>query len=286
MMKVLFWDMFLQLVIHKPEECLLPNSPSEANQGAMVCHPNLLSKLLDKVADKYVVVKCLQKWFEDGCIEEESNASLLEVSKKVDLKELSPLQLSSINPCPLFPMARIYEAFVHHGARTNASTSQNTNNVIYVSGSGVKGVNGYYYHVSSIFPSVAHLYQREGMYGEMKCHFEVKWSSEDSKWTISVIPKGYASVPLHMYEAPSTDTPEPPFKFWKCVEGTEPAPLVAMIDTTSPLPKPASPLRSLPVGNQGTLPTPNTGSGLFGSISQPTQQNRMPRRVIRARRSP
>jgi len=280
-----FWDMFLQLVIHKPEECLIPNGPSETNQGAMVCHPRLLSKLLDKVADKYVVVRCLQKWFEDGCMEEESNADLLQVSKNIDLKELSPCQLSSIKPSPLFPMARIYEAFVHHGARTKAPQSQGTNSVIYVSGSGVKAVNGYYYNVSSIFPSTFHLYQKEGMYGEMKCHFEVKLSSEDCKWTISAIPKGYNSVPLHMYEASSTEGAQPPFKFWKCVEGTEPAPLVAMIDTTSPLPKSASPSRPPLVGKART-------PLLFGSISQPIQVSLAgspakqggARRVIRGRR--
>ncbi|CAJ1965251.1 unnamed protein product [Cylindrotheca closterium] len=278
-----FWDMFLQLVIHKPDECLLPKGPSEANQGAMACDPRLLAKLLDLVTDKDVVVRCLQKWFEDASsIDDESNANLLEVSKRVDLKELSPLQLSAIKPSPLFPIARIYEAFVHHGKQAKAPKPQSLNNVIYVSGSGVKGLDGYYYRPSSTCPSVPNMYQKEGKYAEMACHFELKWLPVDRKWIISMKTKDKNSVPLNMYEAyptEDTETTQPPFKFWKCVEGAEPAPLVTMIDTPSPLPKhlpkPPSPARSPQAPTQSAgFRTFRPNAFSFGSISQPIEPTR------------
>ncbi|KAL3934724.1 MAG: hypothetical protein SGBAC_009624 [Bacillariaceae sp.] len=253
-----FWDVFLQLAIHKPEECLLPKSPSEVNQGAMACHPLLLAKLLDMLDDTNVVVRCLAKWFDNASIEEEYNESLVKISKEVDLKELSLVQLSTIEPSPLFPMPRIYEALIYHGKRAEAQEQGSINNVVYVSGSGVKGLNGYYYQPFFIFSNT---YQKEGMYGEIACHFEVKCLPRDAKWTISVIPKEKNSVPLNMYEALSTETVQPPFKRWECVEGAGPAPLVVMINTRSPVPKQLPNPPSRPIfhfgGTEGVASTVN-----------------------------
>lgn len=276
-----FWDMLLQVVIQKPGECLLPNCLSEANQGAMACHPRLLAKLLNKVVDKYVVVKCLEKWFDDACIEEECNANLVEVSKGVDLKKFSPLQLSTIEPSPLFPMAIIYEALVHQCQRAKAQEPQSISNVVYVSGSGVKGVDGYYYQYSTIFGSTSNTYYKEGMHGGVACHFEVKWRLVDSTWAIYVVPKENESVPLILYEAGATGTMQLPFKFWKCVEGAEPAPLVAKIESPSPLPN------QLPKQLPNQLPKPQSPSepSLFSLGSQARYQRITPGRHSTGRRS-
>lgn len=232
-----FWDMFFQMVIQQPEECLLPNCPSESNQGAMVYHPRLLSKLLGKVEDKYVVVRCLQKWFEVTNMEDESSGCLLDVAKGVDLKRLSPWELSKLKPSPIFPMERIFEAFVHHGSCTKIQKMRSTDRVVYVSGSGVKCLDGYYHEPSTTYPAPSNIYRKEGAYGELACHFEIKLSLNEDNWTISVIPKDDDCVPLKMYKAFDKQTARkdamPPFKCWKCVEGTDPTPLVAMMDTNS-----------------------------------------------------
>ncbi|KAL3931776.1 MAG: hypothetical protein SGBAC_011150 [Bacillariaceae sp.] len=269
-----FWDMLLQVVIQKPKECLLPNCPSEANQGAMGCHPRLLAKLLGKVVDKYVVVKCLERWFDDACIEEECNANLVEVSNGVNLKDLSPFQLSTIEPSPLFPMARIYEALVHQCQRAKAQEPQVISTVVYVSGAGGKGVDGYYYQYSPMFGSTSDTYYKEGIHGGVACHFEVKWRLVDSTWAIYMVPKENGSVPLILYEAGATGTVQLPFKFWECVEGAEPAPLVAMIESGSPLPN------LFPKQLPNHLPKPQSRSepSVFSLGSKARYQRKTPRR--------
>jgi hypothetical protein len=250
-----FWDMFLQLAVNKAEECLLPKDFPEANNGAIICPPRLLRKILEKVDDTFVVVRCLQKWFGEENKEKDDEGKpntekqpLLDIAKRLDLKRLTTSQLSKIKPCSVFSMQQLYEAFVHHGSIPLTPSSVSPYRcVVYVSGAGVQCLNGFYESPFGVKKGV--YFVKKGTYGDLDCTFTVQMNFESKKWTISIIPSGENDVALTMYEESSCGSSRAPlvgmqkntpFTFWKCLDGKAPAPYVAMIDLSSrPPQKPA-----------------------------------------------
>jgi hypothetical protein len=273
-----FWDMFLQLAINKAEECLLPKDFPKANNGSMICPPRLLRKILENVDDTFVVVRCLQKWFgeenkekdEEGKLNKEKQA-LLDIAKRLDLKRLTPSQLSDIKPCSVFSMEQLYAAFVHHGSipLTPSSPLPVSPNkcVVYVSGAGVQCLNGSYESPFLVQGKKGAYFVKKGTYGGHGCNFTVQRNK--NKWTIFIIPSG--GTALSMYQESSCGSSGAtehkqkniPFTFWKCLDGKAPAPYVAMIDLSSKPPQTPAPF-SFGAGPPATPASTNGASTIPG----------------------
>jgi hypothetical protein len=236
-----FWDMFLQIAINKAEECLLPKDFPETNSGAMICPPRLLRKILENVDDTFVVVRCLQKWFGEENKEKDDEGkpntemqALMDIAKQLDLKRLTTSQLSVIKPCSVFSMEQLYAAFVHQGVAPLASLLCREVDVVYVSGAGVDCLNGYYEKPSGLNHDY---YCKTGNYGSLNCEFRVHCEFSDpdvpGAWTISIFPLvDHQGTEFNMYEVEAvTDSSVTiPFTSWKCIDGTAPAPYVAMME--------------------------------------------------------
>jgi hypothetical protein len=190
----------------------------------------LLRTIFENVDDTFVVVRCLQKWFGEDNKEKDDEGkpnkekqALLDMAKRLDLKRLTPSQLSEIKPCSVFSMEQLYAAFVHQGVAPLASLL--CRKVVHVSGAGVDCLNGYYQHPAELNQ---HYYCKTGNYGSLYCEFRVHIVS--GAWTLSIFPLADQGTVFNMYEASSVSFFTIPFTFWKCIDGTAPVPYVAMME--------------------------------------------------------
>jgi hypothetical protein len=243
-----FWDVFIELIKAKPERCLLPKRCSEANKGAIMCSPRLLRKILEEVDDSFLAVRCLQQWFdqekytqldiEGGYrVDETEKQGLWEFAKRVNLKMLTPAQLSQIKPCSIFTIEQLYTAFVFNGfsqLKINSPAARMSperlkgKTMVYVSGAGVNCLNGFYEQKGQRFT-------KKGKYGDLLCDFCI--ARRRYGWSISIYPEDEMVSWIHMYKAPLPTAKYTkkkniniPFTFWTCLDGKAPAPYVVAID--------------------------------------------------------
>jgi hypothetical protein len=247
----------------------------------MICPPLLLRKILENVDDTFVVVRCLQKWFGEENKEKDDEGkpntdkqALLDIAKRLDLKRLTPSQLSKIKPCSVFSMDQLYAALVHHGSIPPTPSSplpvSPYKGVVYVSGAGVECLNGSYESPFLVQGKKGAYFVKKGTYGDLDCIFTVQ-ISKSKKWTISIIPSGENNAALTMYEESScgssgaTERKQKniPFTFWKCLDGKAPAPYVAMIDLSSKPPQTPAPF-SFGAGPPATPASTNGASTIPG----------------------
>mmetsp|Transcript_28459 Transcript_28459/g.69033 ORF Transcript_28459/g.69033 Transcript_28459/m.69033 type:complete len:454 (-) Transcript_28459:127-1488(-) len=274
-----FWDIFFRYVVENPMSCFCPYFKFKGSTCVATFHPapHLLARVLEEINDTYVIVRCIQAWEtqESNMNRTSTDAeqeSLKAVSKRVDLKALSTLQLSKVQPCSFFPADRILEAFVHHGSLSKSSVAHlDLTSVIYVSVAGEKGLEGFY----QPHPFSDNRFYKRGEHGGVPCEYEIFINPIDTRWSILM----YTGGPLHhsehshqagrsrlLYKTSESSSKDIPFNDWECLEGTEPAPFVTTLDRWSER-KTASGFR---FGSAGSIPNATehafSGSPFGGSF--------------------
>ncbi|CAJ1953632.1 unnamed protein product [Cylindrotheca closterium] len=277
-----FWEILFQFVLMKPEECL------HLDHGVMKCHPRLLARLLEKITDTSIVARCLYAWSAQESKEEASASTdqekemLLAVARRIDLKQLSTKELSSIGHCLAFSKDRMLEAYEHHGRISQPQpfqpfrtpTFSSPKATVYVAGAGVAGLNGLYMQCKND----KQRFVKDGIYGGLRSEFEIKYHSADNKWCISVLPKTETSCPLQMYQAfekPAGDKSHEikiPFNHWVGLEGAKPAPYTAIIQPPNHFQPPLS-----------TWGTVSFSTGVSSTAPDPQPQQRPPFPPLRRR---
>lgn len=253
-----FWDVLVKLICQNPTRCLLPTQFQEnkegtkvdqgledtqgsliANKGAMACPPRLLYHLLEKVEDKLVVVTCLIQWsnMTDAAKtdDKETQQAFFDMVKSIDLKLLTPLELSRIEPCSLFPIEQLYSAYVYHACNHACKSrpitaSWRLERCMVVTGAGVECLNGCYFPMGQYrTPNgvKARYWERQNeKYGDMNCSFQIRPDFNEKRiasWQIVIKNSGKE---LHMYKGNDYEA-APSFSLWHCIDGKSPAPIVA-----------------------------------------------------------
>mmetsp|Transcript_23660 Transcript_23660/g.58008 ORF Transcript_23660/g.58008 Transcript_23660/m.58008 type:complete len:398 (-) Transcript_23660:209-1402(-) len=232
-----FWDLLLMFAVDRPIDCFgfgSAENPGKSGTSHPHVNPSVLARVLAYSNDTYTIVRCLQTWAvnENDGGETDDEKSLLNIARNVDLKKLSLLQLSIIgkNPSSLFPMERIFEAFVHHRSfayKAIRARPKPKNASYHVYGAGMEHVRGSYRMIQE-HPPDRQMFEKEGVYRGLPCYFRIhSKASEPSKWRLSVFTrKGSSIVRLcDLYEV-RRENGRVPYGKWECVNGVEPPPIV------------------------------------------------------------
>lgn len=236
-------------------ECFGRMIPENDSTGAHHVHPRVLSTVLERILDAYIVVRCLQSWFshENNIAEnrysDEDKSKLIEIARNVDLKQLSTKKLSTIEPCSLFSSERFRQAFVHHCKDEEIVTeTPKTSPRLQVFGAGMEYLNGHYINLKLNKQRLNAFYRRVE-YNGSPCTAIIHHRQSDNKWLVSIVGiipnnnggqpndllKGTevdeAKIQIHLFESTLSlqDPKTPPYRSWKCIEGIGPTLLVGRI---------------------------------------------------------
>jgi len=251
------WNMLEDMVQSYPDACLL--SPSKLNKGILACSSELVLKLLSlPTMNAFCTAQSLQKWWQhqeeveqqQQVLEESLVEELKNLAHSIKLESMSSQQLAHIQPCPLFSVERLHQAFVQISKKQPVGNDPTTSSkfkttVALVSGAGVTCMNGTYFRTS--FPPFQ--YTRTGKYGNMKSTFRLRFHDEENQWQVVVEngstfcnPPNYKSLVMYQATAPCPSRNEVPFAFWNCSDeiSSPPAPYVNIIQAARVVSDPAA----------------------------------------------
>ncbi|CAJ1953634.1 unnamed protein product [Cylindrotheca closterium] len=237
-----FWDVFFRYVIENPMPCFCPDYKFQGSTSVASFHPtpHLLARVLEGIDNNNVIVQCIKSWATQETniyrtSTETEQEPLKAISKRVDLKSLSTLQLSKIQPCSFFPADRILEAFVYHGSLSEDPVPiLDLTSVIYVSLAGEEGLEGFY----QPHPYRDNHFFKRGEHEGVLCEYEISFNPVDNRWSISVYTEKKLGHSEHLlqarkssllYRTSTSSSEDVPFNDWGCLEGTEPAPFVTTL---------------------------------------------------------
>ncbi|KAL3939811.1 MAG: hypothetical protein SGBAC_005538 [Bacillariaceae sp.] len=245
-----FWCALLEFAVANPMGCFFWTRARESEYHP---HPVVLARALERVLntnikDTVVVVRCLQAWFARSKDVNNDSFSgidtqpLIDIARRVDLKQLTINQLSKTKPSSIFPMEQIFEAFVHHG-NNRSQNNQGSRRVEYTrryhaTGAGMECLNGSYTCFSG--PSSCRVLYKNGVYEGETCLFVFHYKSTEHKWLLSMTTEAYdvlnarqhlldVDCQVHLYESSTSEPAKIPFNGWTSLHGTDPPPMVARI---------------------------------------------------------
>ena len=230
------WSIMMAILEADPEKCLLPQS--EWNTGILSCSLPLFCRIMTPSVDPFVAVKSIQKWSQANpevfqpTEATEDEKVLQQIADAIKLDSISSTQLAQIKPCQVFPMERLYQAFVQHGMKQGVEgislspRSMPAKQVVaYIRGAGVESVNGSYLRDKGRFSKL-------GVYGDVSSVFELSWHEVHKKWEVKVRPHDQSSKQFVLYESSLSGENDVPFALWYCCDGKDPAPYVAIASAT------------------------------------------------------
>ena len=227
----ILWTMLMPVLNSNLEKCLFPKLTG--NAGIASCSLSLFCIFVQPTVDSFLAVKAVQKWCSLHVFNQsEAPNELRTIADSLDLASIEPGNLAKIKPCTLFPMERLYHAFVQNSPESSSKvdTEQNsgpfkpTPSYVQVKGAGIDSVNGtYILTTASSNDGVLKRsrYTKVGKYGDENAKFCVV--DFERSWKILVYIK--AATPFVLYQSSNTSHPEKvPFATWYCRDGKAPAP--------------------------------------------------------------
>lgn len=250
------WDILVTILENRPQDCLFPSS-KKRNKGIVACSSSVLSQIVSSSSRDlaaFAAVQSIQAWrpahseiLEDASANENAQHNKVEEELKrlasgIDLAQATPKQLSSIKPTPLFPMERLYEAFVkqqQQWSSTAVGSGASTLKLPFaiVAGAGVECMNGIYLGVyeGTTFKRFQNCFSRAGMYGKERCTYKlIQVSGSLAPWKLVASLNGefvFSFQPQELVLYESKDVPsgnDAPFAAWNRCEGQDPTPYVAI----------------------------------------------------------